>query len=218
MWPRQPIIHNVTTSGVGTGFLVNHKGKQLIVTAAHVISSPRSPVSVTDAKTGKTFNKDSILTSRNRIRVSDLSFTPSRIAVDAANDLAILELHQDDLSVLDLQPLFLLQQSRSRTPEIVQPTTRQGVQIWGFPSSNQPQLVTNIVITAVERSFFVLNQPLQPGFSGGPVINADKVILGVVSRSTQNQTRCVNNSILINLLDNFEAIAKPYRDGQPPPF
>lgn len=219
MWPRAPLEHKLTAAGAGTGFLVIYENKSFIVTAAHVISGSRGPNSITDPLTGKVFNRDSILSVANRIRVSDLSFTPIRIAVDAANDLAIIELHSDDLRVLTLQPLNLFRRSIGRNPDVVPPTIRTPVQLWGFPSSNQPQLVASgVAISSVEGNFFVLNQPMLPGFSGGPVINSDQFILGVVSRSTNNQTRSVSNKVIVDLLANFETQSRPYRDGGFPPF
>lgn len=65
---------------------------------------------------------------------------------------------------------------------------------WGFPAGAESlQVEEGLLITDVTPDFFVLNKPLDPGFSGGPVVDGRGALVGVISRASKKQTRCVTS-------------------------
>lgn len=205
-WPGER-AGSVTHAGAASGFAIRHNGQLFILTSAHVISGPAKPDRMTDPKADRVVARNQITSSKFRVRVSELSFRPDHILVDAASDLAILTLPDGAEEVLRLHE-FELATSR--------PSVRDIASIWGFPGTGHQQMKEGFRITDLQSNFFVINESLEPGFSGGPVVDKNQFLLGVASRSTANQARVSNLNAIRNLLGRFDAESVPYVDGMRP--
>ena len=86
------------------------------------------------------------------------------------------------------------------------------VQAWGFPSTSVPQIKPKIVASAGPQ-LVMLNEPSDPGFSGGPVVNTDsQQLVGIIVRSTGSQTACLPAAIISDLAGRFEQMAEAYAE------
>ncbi len=203
---RKDETKDVCVMSGGSGFILQDNGSNYLVTAAHVVLG--STTKGTIIKDGKeksyTLGETASLTqTKTRIRVGTLSLVPERLLVDPAADVAIMTLADADLRTLNLLS-FGMHRARLR-PEIQ-------VRVWGFPSTVLPQFTDSPRVSAVEDDFFVLNQPIDSGFSGGPVLDAAGELIGSVVRTTEKQTRCVTTRAILRAVASFAATAKPYHD------
>ncbi|WP_372366054.1 bifunctional trypsin-like peptidase domain-containing/SEL1-like repeat protein [Candidatus Uabimicrobium sp. HlEnr_7] len=179
----------------GAGFLIG----DYIITARHVVTG-KMPSQI--AKLGKidfSLKNNKIHSSNCRVRVSSSSFTPTTIYISPDKDIAILKLSKEDSRLLTLKQLSLSSTS---------PVIEQKVKAWGFPSTVNPQVKTDLLVTSVKNEWFVLDKPLGSGFSGGPVIDSSGVI-GIISRSEKKQSRIVK----FGQSDIANAILDHYVDG-----
>ncbi|MCC5808320.1 MAG: trypsin-like peptidase domain-containing protein [Opitutales bacterium] len=224
MWPRGPLKKTVSTSGSGTAFLVDYDDRLFLVTAAHVISGPRTPDFI-EAE-GIRVERNQITEASFRFRVSHLAARPQKIAVDRHSDLAVIMIEREVLDALNLRPL-----RSSRTHDASRSVLRWGrssrgplsvdeqVRVWGFPGTTQPQVNPgDMRVTSVQPNYFVLNSGIEGGYSGGPVVDNDDNLVGVAARSTDRQARCAPLNALLTLLKEFDERAVNYRDGMPPLF
>jgi S1-C subfamily serine protease len=208
-WTGKPEVLDLRT---GSGFLVQRAGAVYLVTAAHVVCGEPTPASVTDKDTKSvyTISASTLLDSVTfRVRVSSLSFQPTMIAIDRERDIAILTLDDKKLQKLNLRALYFSEDV---------PVPEQEVRVWGFPQTSTPQF-QDAKVTAVQREFFVLNQSLDEGFSGGPVLNLNSsaTLAGILSRRLEKQSRCVGHSIIVQAIEHFKERATQYKDGMKPP-
>ena len=192
----------------GAGFLVKTGGETLLVTSAHVASGPVNLAEIVDGESKTKIDSDRIQVTAStfRVRVGDLSFQPSRILVDRKADVALLSMDDEALGLLGLSSFDLGASS---------PAAGDEVATWGFPGTTVPQLERGLLISAVEKSYFALNKPLDVGFSGGPVVGAGDNLLGVILRSSDRQTRCATVAPVISLAARFSKTSVVYSDDMP---
>jgi S1-C subfamily serine protease len=190
----------------GAGFLVNGEGARLLVTAAHVASGPASPAEIADGETRTKVDGErvSVKGATFRLRVGDMSLSPSRILVDRAADVAVVSFDDESLALLGPGGFDLVGGT---------PTAGDEVAVWGFPGTTVPQLGRGTRVSAIEESYFALNRPLEEGFSGGPVVGSGDRLLGVILRSSDRQTRCAPIASVGALAARFAAESEPYADG-----
>jgi hypothetical protein len=190
----------------GAGFLVKSAASPLVATAAHVASAPPSPGEIADGdeRTAVDGKRVRVTGSTFRVRVGDLSFAPTRVLVDRAADVALLAVGDEALDLLGAPAL-----GAAGAP----PAAGDEVAVWGFPGTAVPQLKRGLLVSAVERDYFALNLPLGAGFSGGPVVGAGGLFLGVILRSSDRQTRCAPSSRVASLAEAFAEASVPYSDG-----
>lgn len=162
----------------GAGSLIVDNDRWFVVTARHVVVPNPETKSVAERDLG------SIRSLEGRVAIASLGLQPTAIWFSTTADVAALELRREDRSLL----LEVLDRDRAApvalsTSGRVQPGAT--VEAWGFPAKHMPQ-VQMPVVSAVRDGFFVLNQALARGFSGGPVL-ADRVgkreLVGVVTRA-----------------------------------
>ncbi|BBM87217.1 trypsin-like peptidase domain-containing protein [Candidatus Uabimicrobium amorphum] len=179
----------------GAGFLIG----DYIVTARHVVTGrvPEQILKIGDIDFSVEGNI--IHSSACRIRVSSNGFVPRAIYICLDKDIAILKLAEEDRELLQLQQLSL-----STSPLSIE----QKVKAWGFPATVNPQVKTDLLVTSIKNEWFVLDCPLGSGFSGGPVVDEDGAVLGVVSRSEKKQSRIVK----LSQRDLSRVILDPYWD------
>lgn len=153
---KEPVSKdNVITNSTGTGFAISQDG--LIVTAHHVVK---------DASSIKIhLNNGSIVKAKT-------------YKSDPSNDIAILKIDVSTTNYLPIAPLR---------------ATKTGERVFtiGFPMSSvlgQEAKYTEGVISALSgiegaASFLQITVPVQPGNSGGPLVNEDGYVVGIISSS-----------------------------------
>lgn len=184
-------------SGIGTGFIVSSKG--IIVTNSHVVSDPNADYSIV-LKDGSTYEV-------------------KKVHRDNANDLAIIEVNAKNLKIAELGDSSKLkvgqkaiaignalgQFSNSVTVGVISGVSRQ-LEASG-PFGEGAKLYTNVLQT---------DAALNPGNSGGPLLNLLGQVIGVnvaVTRSAQNIGFAIPIDVLKPILKSFEEngrIIRPY--------
>lgn len=208
----------------GTAFALQVDGRVLLVTAAHVVqpSPPITEVAGTDGKRYDTSDgATTIEAETTRVLVSGLAFTPKRMLVDRSQDIALMELEPGDLNLLQLQTLSAGAVKRD-----------DPVKLWGFPvvprrgpkdeplpsAPSASQTSQRADVTDVRDGEVVcamLNGvETRGGFSGGPAVDADGTVVGVIMRSTAETTRCRDMPSVVKLAKSFEADAKAYKEDR----
>ncbi len=201
----------------GSGFLLETQQGVFIVTARHVVEGPGE---LAEIKVGnKTYKSDSdgydtITKSSERIRLSGKSIRPVSIwldqSIDDRLDLAIMLVEEPDL--FDARAL---KPARAKKGE--------EVELYGFPAkavSSDDEAsdektggyaVANLArrpqtVTSLERNYFVTEGtvPASSGFSGGPVLNDDGEVVGMIIRSTGGQTRCIYIGAILDAVKRFQ--------------
>lgn len=113
---------------------------------------------------------------------SDVTYTAETIAVDVKHDLALLQI-QNWKSSVSIIPLVV----RLDSPKQGEPVYALGHPL--APYERKPMLkgtlrwsVSQGVVSAVGERLIQVDAPLNPGNSGGPVLNDSGEIIGVASR------------------------------------
>jgi Trypsin-like peptidase domain len=196
-------IRKVPTSytriATGCSFKVHWNGKDYLLTAKHVINPGFSRKTLLKAEgedeeiqydDKKTVLQKVIL----RSRVSGLSLKPSAIYWEPQIDISYLILESNDITLLNLRTL----QPSNTNPKILDSVTA-----WGFPATSNPQL-REIKIAAVYDDYLVLNDSLDHGFSGGPLLNSNGELIGIIIRSEEKQSRAlrITNDLLSRLFSS----------------
>ncbi|MBT3291962.1 MAG: hypothetical protein HN380_31760 [Victivallales bacterium] len=171
------------------------------MTVRHVvIPDPERPPPILDGTLKHVSNL------RTRIAIGSLGVHPASLRVSGEHDLAVLELHREDwaatMDILHAHPDGPL----SLHGAAVKPGGT--VQAWGFPAKEHPQVQTP-VISAQSRGFFVLNQALMRGYSGGPVLSVDgPAMAGVITRADDDadQTTVLHWALVTELMANDQGI------------
>lgn len=209
----------------GTAFAYRTGGRVMLVTAAHVIEMPSSIASVVDRgkdlatddddKEYKAADGFKIERGPSRIRVGGIAVQPTRVLVDEAQDIALLEIAEQDLAALRLETLAPGTVARDAEAKI-----------WGFPavqrggrsvpSASQTSQRTDVTDV---RPGEVICAPLNAketrgGFSGGPLVDVNGKVVGMIMRSTTETTRCRSMSAIDELARNFDQRAKPYTEDR----
>lgn len=140
----------------GSGFFVSH---DLVVTNAHVVAGMKEPEVFTN---------------------SDSSFSAKAVAFDPDNDVAILKIDSPDRIPVPLADY--------------EPPVGEGIVALGFPEAGpyhaSPGTVTMVLNaqgesiygqTTSRQKHIVLDIQVRPGNSGGPVVDRDGVVVGIVT-------------------------------------
>lgn len=202
---------DVELLGSGTGFLVrapHDTDKLFVVTAAHVVSRETpSELMVGGSRIRIGEGSYSVETREDRVRISGFAFSPKRLLVDQDMDIAVFELRDDDLRILDrsIDPWYL---ETTRGPAV-----RDVVEMFGFPGTAS-SLLESAVVSDVQRGYFAINRPMAPGFSGSPVVHAGtNSVVGLVSRSTDRYARVISFDKITDLLARFDKEAAEYTEA-----
>lgn len=186
-----------TESGIGTGFIVDSNG--LIVTNSHVVDNPEGEYSV--------------------VLKDGTNYDVQKIHLDQVTDLAILEITARDLPVVDFGDSDVLKAGQMAiaignalgrfqntvTVGVVSGVGREIVASGGFGG---PQ--------AVYENAIQTDAALNPGNSGGPLLNSSGQVIGVsvaTSIGADNVSFAIPVNILKPILDGFikeGRIIKPF--------
>ena len=171
-----PAVPLVEAEGVGSGsgFLVKHEGKYLVVTNRHVIENANKGVIVHFLQgDGKEPEKRTTIPAK-KTKV---------IAVHRSADLAVLDLGdaKDQIESLRIEPVQL-------APANHRPQVGEHAFAIGHPGGESLGLLTRTlsdgIISAVGRkvekaTFLQVTVPVNPGNSGGPLFDDDGRVVGV---------------------------------------
>ncbi len=228
--PRSLLSRRITATdrtvniiSFGSGFLYDHEAFNTLVTAAHVVEFPPELRSVTDAD-GVTFSTGEAGTTLDRlparIRISGLAFRPRRMLVDHKLDIAIIDLCDQTVASFDFRML---------KPAV--PKVDEEAKIWGFPGIPGPEIdgvreaaapsasqtSQRCDVTDVRRGEVICTAlngiETRGGFSGGPLIDREGRVLGMISRSTPETTRCRSIEAIDGVIARFEAEAIAYSES-----
>jgi S1-C subfamily serine protease len=211
--------------GNGSGFLLDTPEGAFVVTARHVVEGP---IALAEIKVGDTTYKsdtsgfDSITRSSERIRLGDKSLQPNAIWLDQSADdrldLAVM-------SVAETAPLGvrLLKPAKASKGDEVElygfPATERGPDEEAQERNSGARAVANLsrrpqIVTSLERNYFVTEgtEPASSGFSGGPVLNADGEVVGMIIRSSGGQTRCIYIATVLDAAKRFRQEAHDYEE------
>lgn len=178
-----PITSN---EGIGTGFIVDDTG--LIVTNAHVVSLDEADYSVV-LKDGSTYQV-------------------TRVSLDEASDLAILEIEGKDLPVVDL--------GDSSAIKVGQTAIAIGNALGQFSNSVTVGVVSGLAreLTAsgafgdakTYENVIQTDAALNPGNSGGPLLNLSGQVIGInvaTTRGADNIGFAIPVNVLKPLLEGY---------------
>lgn len=170
----------------GSGAIVSRKG--LVVTAAHVIAGASSMRVLTDQglKNAKV------------------------LQIDGANDIAILQLEEGTYPSLTISP-----SRRVRLGQAVATIGFPNVQIQGFSPKVTRGEISSLNGEGDDPRTWQISVPVQPGNSGGPLLDQDGNLVGVIvsklgleaARATndlpQNVSYAVKGTYALALLDQY---------------
>jgi len=149
-----------TARSYGSGFLISDDGK--ILTAAHVVSDPASIV----------------------VRLANgKKVGASVVEVDKQRDVALLQI-KNLRKIADLKPLAL-----SNSPVLEgQPVLVMGG-AFGLPISTSSGIISAVDVKLSKRnkhSVVLTDAATNPGSSGGPLLDEDGLVIGMISRIYSN--------------------------------
>jgi hypothetical protein len=155
----------------GSVWAAQTSDKPIFVTAAHALGVNLEPPQQLgghhiDGKTAFLMNV------RGTVLIGTLAYEPFTIGLlKDANDAAFLTVN--DLSAFKAVRLLSLSDSP--------PIYGESVQVCGYPKTSDQQFATAVVTSVHEDAgFFVLNEALDEGYSGGVVLNSAGKAYGVI--------------------------------------
>lgn len=144
------------------------------------------------------------------VRVSDSVKVRGRVVdVDTEHDLAVVQIHPSAVTGID--PVRL--NSRWRTSAGV----GDQVSVLGFPLS-QGLVVTSGIIGRLEKGFFFIDANVNPGGSGGPVLDVSGSVIGVATFHLSPESGSgLSGAVGAENIDPLLARARNNLDGSSPP-
>ena len=199
------LAKNSEGTSTGTGVLIDAE-KRLMVTNAHVVGDARSTVVFfpTESKGNTAVDRDYYLDN-----VKKLGLRGRVVAVDRKRDLALVELNR-----LPEGAVAIPMASKSPTPgEEVESIGNSGSSdaLWVYTSGTVRTVYQKKFRTASgERDFKVVEtqSPLNPGDSGGPVVNSSGELVAV-SQAILPKARLVSFCVAIEEVRDF--LDSPWR-------
>jgi len=182
-WPEWKVGEQ-RSLGKGSFWAVQTPDKTILITAAHVLGPLNPNWDALEIDGHKIDRENAFLTSvEGKVLLGTLSFEPSEIGrVKEVNDADAAFLTTKDSHILKtIKPLVLSDSA---------PEYGENVQVVGYPGTVVPQPATMSVAWVQEdKGFFVLNQAVDDGYSGGIVLNSSGKAYGViVNTDAQKQT------------------------------
>lgn len=171
------------TKKIGTGFFIT---KNLIVTSFHIIKNVKNIV----------------------VYLNDIKFNTELLLKDESNDIAILKINTQNLDLLTKLKY------ESITPLCIGDinNVKEGNKVYtvGYPLINElgkhkrlsEGIINSIVGIENDPRMFQISIPIQPGNSGGPLLNSKCEVIGIVT-STANDIYFLSKTGLIPQNINF---------------
>lgn len=174
----------------GTGFFITKSG--FLVTNAHVV------------KGGSEFN----------VSTSSGMQSAKLIKLDTANDLAVLKVESA------VKALSIVPSSKARLGQIVATVGFPNPDVQGFAPKLAKGEIASLSGALDDSRFFQISVPVQPGNSGGPLVDAVGNVVGVVKGKlsqkaalassgvlAENVNYAVKSSYLLSLLESLPNVA-----------
>jgi len=202
-------------SRFGSAFAYKVGDRVLLVTAAHV-APPSGQVSSIATRDGTVLSSQEgyVLEQGDcKVRIGGLAIKPTTWYRDPDLDIALFEISAKELDSLSME--ILSAGSVKRSDE---------VKLWGFPaipqqgadgkpmpsvpSASQTSQRSDVTDVRAEE---VVCAPLngvetRGGFSGGPVLNSQGQVVGMIMRSTQETTRCRSMPAIDKMAKGFKGV------------
>jgi S1-C subfamily serine protease len=171
--PAAPLVE-AEEVGSGSGFLVKHGGKYLVITNRHVIENATKGVTVQFLQGD---GKDADRRTKNPAEKTRV------VAVHRSADLAVLDVSDAsaEIDALRIDPVRL-------APPNHRPQVGEHAFAIGHPGGEALGLLTRAlsdgIVSAVRRkveqaSFLQVTVPINPGNSGGPLFDDDGQVIGI---------------------------------------
>lgn len=227
-----------TYTSQGTGILVIREGRWFVITAKHmIVPNPDLKSIILDPEDpDKEITFGNIIKTRSRVIAGYTSVEPSVIwlPVEDRIDVAVLEISEKMAS-------SLVYRSLNADRFVSNPfTPGHDVEVWGYPAKQSPQ-VQRLTISDVATDYFVLNQALEQGYSGGLVLltegGTEKIVAGMVIRADKDSNQSIvltwplvnslldaaaNNissqKVVVNEILQFEDVSFEFVSLHTPPF
>ncbi len=176
----------VNTPSTGTCWVTEHNGEKIIVTAAHNL--------------GLTVKARPSEVGGKKVR-EIASLTAKPVLGTLAYEVAKVGLLKGRYDVAFILPADTNAFNGSRVIPLARvPAKREDkVKIYGFPNTSSPHPTdTTVVDFTLGQDYMKFATPLEPGYSGGVVLNADGKALGVViaTEAKQSTAIVVNAAVL----------------------
>ncbi|RKY04208.1 MAG: hypothetical protein DRP56_10330 [Planctomycetota bacterium] len=139
--------------GFGSGFFITKDGHFL--TAAHVVDDAESI----------------------RIYWKSKDYTAKKVFVDNTLDVAVLKV----AGVQSPQPLFLSGSSKVKTGDTVFTLGFPQVQLQGTEAKYTDGAISSLSGIANDTKYFQISVPVQPGNSGGPLLDSNGNVVGLIT-------------------------------------
>ena len=175
--PAVPMVETPGAGG-GSGFLVRHKDRYLVVTNRHVIEPARNGLEVYFLRTTKQGQEEKL-----KIPVAKVKL----VAVHRKVDLAVLDISTaaDDLAKWNIQPVTLAESDHV-------PAVGEHVFAIGHPGDAAGGVLTRTlsdgIVSAVNRkdrfakgTFTQVTVAINPGNSGGPIFDDEGKVIAVAT-------------------------------------
>jgi S1-C subfamily serine protease len=172
--------------GTGSGFLVQHNGRNLVVTNRHVVENASNGIDVHFYKSAGRGKEE-----RHTIPATQTSV----IAVHREADLALIDVDKatGDLKNWGIEPLMLA--AANHTPQVGEHTFAIGHPGSGDLGMLLTRTLSDGIVSATGRkidrtTFLQVTVPINPGNSGGPLFDDDGQVVGVntlIARKNSNR-------------------------------
>ena len=187
-------------TATGTGFLVSPDGH--VITADHVIAE------------GKQF----------RVRTQQGEYSARIVRRDPANDLAVLKIEGT------FPALHVIGSGRLRPADRVSTVGFPNPGLQGFAPKFSSGDIAALSGTGDDPRFIQISVPVQPGNSGGSLVNSAGSVVGVVisrldsikilkltGQIPENVNYAIKGTILLGLLEGVPGLAEKLRDAPTKP-
>jgi hypothetical protein len=158
----------------GTFWAACASNGRVYVTAAHVLGIK---LQLGGALDGHQIDNDKLKITGRTVRayMGTLGYEVGRVGqVGFLSDVAFIEPKRERLAD-DIACMTLATNA---------PRADEEVRVVGYPGTPYQQIEKAIISSVHERQrFLVLNRPVDPGFSGGPVINSEGQVYGVIANT-----------------------------------
>lgn len=170
----------------GTGCLVVYHNRWFVLTARHIIVPNPKTRSIIIKEQRIDF--DRIIETGSRIAISNIGIEPLSLwlPTDENVDVAVIEIPKEMQRSIVYRDLGKLDKYNTNKNDFTI-SLGSDVEVWGYPAKQSPQMKQIEISDIIKEGYFVLNQAVEPGYSGGlillPMKNTQKTIIGMVIRS-----------------------------------